>query len=68
VNKLAARLEVAFTTGQRAIDRLESAGIVALASEAKRNRVYCAHDILEILEESPRLEPGRSVRRGRRRP
>jgi Fic family protein len=68
VNKLAARLEVAFTTAQRAIDRLESAGIVALASEAKRNRVYCAHDILEILEESPRLEPGRSVRRGRRRP
>ena len=68
VNKLTARLEVAFTTAQRAIDRLESAGIVALASEAKRNRVYCAHDMLEILEESPRLEPGRSARRRRSRP
>jgi Fic family protein len=61
VNKLATRLEVAFTTAQRAIDRLESAGIVALAGEARRNRVYCARAILEILEEPPRLagEPGR---------
>lgn len=67
VNKLAARLGVAFTTAQRAIDRLESTGIVALAAEAKRNRVYCARAILEILEERPRLmkEPGRGRRRGR---
>lgn len=63
VNKLAARLGVAFTTAQRAIDRLESADIVALASEAKRNRVYCARAILEILEEPPR----RAVRQAERR-
>src|SRR5207244_598298 len=31
VSKLAARLDVAFTTAQRAIDRLQAAGIVALA-------------------------------------
>lgn len=55
VNKLAARLDVAFTTAQRAIGRLESAGIVALGTEARRNRVYCAQAILEILEERPRL-------------
>lgn len=54
VSKLAERAGVAFTTAQRAIDRLESAGIVALATEAKRNRVYCARAILEILEEPPR--------------
>ncbi len=54
VNNVAARLGVAFTTAQRAIDRLEAAGMVALAGEAKRNRVYCARAILEILEESPR--------------
>jgi Fic family protein len=67
VNKLAARLEVAFTTAQRAIDRLEAAGIVALATEAKRNRVYCARAVLEILEEPPRLGSGHEVprRRGR---
>src|SRR6266545_5868490 len=41
VNSLAARLGVAFTTAQRAIDRLEAKGIVALAGPAKRNRVYC---------------------------
>ncbi len=62
VGKLATRLGVAFTTAQRAIDRLESAGIVALAGEAKRNRVYCAHALLEVLEEPPRLPSGRTAR------
>jgi Fic family protein len=67
VNKLAERLDVAFTTAQRAIGRLEAAGIVALASEAKRNRVYCALDILEILEEPPKLgEAPARRRRGKR--
>ena len=68
VNKLAGRLGVAFTTAQRAIDRLEAAGAVTLAGEAKRNRVYCARAILDILEEPPRLpatEP--PTPRGRRR-
>jgi Fic family protein len=63
VNKLAERLDVAFTTAQRAIDRLESTGIVALVTEAKRNRVYCARAILDILEEPPRLDATRSTRR-----
>jgi Fic family protein len=60
VRKLAARLDVAFTTAQRTIGRLETAGIVALTSEAKRNRVYCARAILEVLEESPRLATTRT--------
>lgn len=51
VGKLAERTGVAFTTAQRAIDRLVSAGIVAAATENKRNRVYCAKAILEILEQ-----------------
>jgi Fic family protein len=55
VNRLAERLGVAFTTAQRALGHLESAGIAVLASEARRNRVYCARPILEILEEPPRL-------------
>jgi Fic family protein len=70
VTRLAQRLGVAFTTAQRAIERLEAAGIVALASEAKRNRVYCAREVLAILEEPPRLAsrpPGRR-RRGTARP
>jgi len=63
VNRLAARLDVAFTTAQRAIDRLESMGMVALASESKRDRVYCARAILAILEESPSLGTSRIKRR-----
>ena len=68
MNKLAGRLGVAFTTAQRAIDRLAAADMVTLASEAKRNRVYCARAILEILEEPPRLAPTRSKRRRGRTP
>jgi predicted transcriptional regulator len=63
VNKLAERLGVAFTTAQRAVDRLEAAGVVTLASEARRNRVYCARAILEILEEPPRRPGTEGVRR-----
>ena len=63
VGKLAERTRVAFTTAQRAIDRLESAGIVSLATERKRDRVYCARAILEILEEPSRVGTGRPARR-----
>jgi len=55
VNRLGERLGVAFTTAQRAIDHLESAGVVVRITEARRNRVYCAKAILEILEEPARL-------------
>lgn len=65
VSKLAERLGVAFTTAQRAIDRLEAAQVVVLASEAKRNRVYCARSILEILEEPPRVVSAQPARRRR---
>ena len=51
VGGVAGRLEVAFTTAQRAIDRLEEAGVVARVGEARRNRVYCAGAILDVLEE-----------------
>jgi Fic family protein len=63
VKRLAERLEVAFTTAQRTIDRLEAEGIVELQGEARRNRVYCARAILRILEEPPGLEAGASTRR-----
>jgi Fic family protein len=67
IKKMAERLGVAFTTAQRAIDRLESAGIVALAGEAKRNRVYCARALLAILEEPPKVpkQPAGGRREGR---
>ena len=45
------RPAVAFTTAQRAIGRLEAAGVVAQVGEGRRNRVYCAEAILRVFEE-----------------
>jgi Fic family protein len=53
----AEKLGAAFTTAQRAIERLERLGIVEQAGTAKRDRVYCAKALLEILEEPARLIP-----------
>jgi ribosomal protein S25 len=52
---IASDLGVAFTTAQRAIERLERIGIVKQATEAKRDRVYCARALLDILEEPANL-------------
>lgn len=53
----ATQLNLAFTTVQRAIDRLENLGIVRQVSDAKRDRVYCAQKLLDILEEPAHLTP-----------
>jgi Fic family protein len=50
------KLGIAFTTAQRAIERLERAWIIKQVGEAKRDRVYCATALLEILEEPARLK------------
>jgi Fic family protein len=51
------KLGIAFTTAQRAVDKLEAANILKKESAAKRDRVYCANDILDILEEPAKLFP-----------
>lgn len=48
---IAKKLNIAFSTAQRAIEKLERLGIISIASEGKRDRVYCASQILSILEE-----------------
>jgi Fic family protein len=53
----ARNLDLAFTTAQRAIDRLEQYGVVQRVSDAKRDRVYCAQALLDILEEPAQLIP-----------
>lgn len=53
----AEKLEIAFTTAQRAIGRLEHFGIVQQVGEAKRDRVYCAKTLLDILEAPAQLMP-----------
>jgi Fic family protein len=55
VSGVAKRLGVAYTTAQRAVQRLVEASILMPLTDAKRDRVYCAQEILGILEEPARL-------------
>jgi Fic family protein len=53
----ARQLRVAFTTAQRAIAALESIGAIEPLGLARRDRVYCAAAIRDILDEPARLLP-----------
>lgn len=66
VKGLGERLEVAFTTAQRTIDQLETAGIAAPVTDARRNRVYCAKAVLDVLEE-PAHRDNATTTKGRTR-
>jgi Fic family protein len=57
VSGVARRLGVAYTTALRAVRRLEEAGILLPVGTARRDRVFCAKAILNILEEPARLNP-----------
>jgi len=51
------KLGVAYNTAADGIRRLERRGILKKMGDSKRDRVFCAQEILSILEEPPRLEP-----------
>ncbi len=55
IKKVSESLNVAFTTAQRAIKKLEELGIVSQVSDGKRGRIYCAVQILTILEEPTKM-------------
>src|SRR5438552_11707671 len=57
------KLAIAFTTAQRAIERLERANIINRVGDAKRDRVYCARALLDILEEPARLKPAANAKK-----
>jgi Fic family protein len=57
VSGVARRLGMAYTTAHRAVQRLEAVGVLFPLTDARRNRVFCARAILEILEEPARLSP-----------
>ncbi|HEV7507271.1 MAG TPA: Fic family protein [Thermoanaerobaculia bacterium] len=57
VSGVSTRLSVAYTTAQRAVQRLVDVAVLTPLTDAKRNRVYCAQAILGILEEPARLVP-----------
>jgi Fic family protein len=60
IKGVAEKLAVAFTTAQRAVQRLKALDVVKEVSEAKRDRVFCAKALLDILEEPARLTPAES--------
>jgi len=57
INKVAQRLDVAFTTAQRAVGKLEKLGILKQATDSRRGRVFCATAIMDILDEPAKLRP-----------
>lgn len=54
--KVAEDLGVAYTTAQRAIQRLESANIIKTTNDKRRDKIYCAASILSILEEPTQIK------------
>lgn len=55
---IAERLEVAYTTAQRAIDLLKEKQIIFQTDqETQRDRVFCATAIMDILDEPPKINP-----------
>lgn len=51
------KLVIAYNTAMRAIGQLEKLKVLNQVSEARRDRVFCAKAILDILEEPARLTP-----------
>jgi Fic family protein len=51
------RMGVAYNTVMRAVTVLEAGGVLTKVGDSKRDRVFCAQAILDILEEPARLMP-----------
>jgi Fic family protein len=51
INKIAQDLGIAYSTAQRAVKKLEAASIIKRTNDNRRDKVYCATEILRILEE-----------------
>lgn len=57
VRKAEAQLEVAYNTASTGLRHLVRMKIVKQVGDARRDRVFCAHTLLDILEEPARLHP-----------
>ncbi|MBC8468993.1 MAG: Fic family protein [Planctomycetes bacterium] len=54
--KISERLQVAFTTAQRAINVLVEKEVLSQVDNAQRGRVFCANAIMKILDEPPKIK------------
>ncbi|AIK95682.1 hypothetical protein ID47_01405 [Candidatus Paracaedibacter acanthamoebae] len=50
ISNVARDLRVNYTTAQKAIRKLEAAGILKKINESKWGRIYCAAEVLPILD------------------
>ena len=57
VRKAEAQLHVAYNTAAAALQRFVRLKIIKQFDEARRDRVFCAKALLDILEEPARLRP-----------
>jgi len=57
VKAIAQREKVAYTTAERAVERLVKLNILRQVNKAERDRLFCATAILDILEEPANLTP-----------
>lgn len=57
VRKAEAQLDVAYNTAATALQRLAKMKVILQIDEARRDRVFCARSLLDILEEPARLRP-----------
>ena len=51
INKISKELDIAYSTVQRGVEKLEKNNIIKQTNDNKRDKVYCAIEILHILEE-----------------
>ena len=54
--RIAEEFHIAYTTAKRGIQKLEDAGIIQQVNEVKRDKIYCATEILAILEEDAKIQ------------
>lgn len=55
INKIAEDLDIAYSTAERAVRKLIEEYIIQQIGDNKRGKVYCATDILSILEEPAKV-------------
>ena len=56
--KIAEDLQIAFSTALRGVQKLESEGIIIQVNSQKREKVFCARALLDILEEPTKVSLG----------
>ncbi|RNC77062.1 cell filamentation protein Fic [Piscirickettsiaceae bacterium NZ-RLO2] len=56
INKISKEMNISYTTAQRGVNKLEKLDIINQTNEGKRDKLYCATQILSILEEPTKID------------